>query len=180
MVDSTVPQSPQSPPLSTSIRRASTFADRPSASSHRFSPSNEPPTPGIRRRSSNLSEFSNEARRQILTSTDDLLNPRPGAGGLEGDAAQTQRDATHWDSAPLAFALLPALGGLVFKNGSSVVTDVMLLGLAAIFLNWSVRIPWYVCYITRGGVVSADLEEIGIGITPPRRFGKERRSTMKL
>lgn len=30
----------------------------------------------------------------------------------------------------------------MFTNGSSVITDVMLLGLAAIFLNWSVRLPW--------------------------------------
>jgi hypothetical protein len=44
----------------------------------------------------------------------------------------------------LAFALLPALGGMFFKNGSSVITDIMLLGLAAIFLNWSVRLPWLV------------------------------------
>jgi hypothetical protein len=32
---------------------------------------------------------------------------------------------------------------MLFQNGSAVVTDIMLLGLAAIFLNWSVRIPWY-------------------------------------
>jgi len=51
-------------------------------------------------------------------------------------------ESSHWDSAPLAFALLPALGGLFFTNGSSVITDVMLLGFAAILLNWSVRIPW--------------------------------------
>lgn len=31
---------------------------------------------------------------------------------------------------------------MLFQNGSSVITDVMLLGLAAIFLNWSVRLPW--------------------------------------
>lgn len=51
-------------------------------------------------------------------------------------------ETSNWDSAPLAFALLPAIGGMLFKNGSSVMTDVMLLALAAIFLNWSVRLPW--------------------------------------
>jgi hypothetical protein len=53
----------------------------------------------------------------------------------------SSHESSHWDSAPLAFALLPALGGLFFTNGSSVITDVMLLGFAAILLNWSVRIP---------------------------------------
>jgi hypothetical protein len=42
----------------------------------------------------------------------------------------------------LAFAILPAVGGLLFQNGSLFVTDVLLLGLAAIFLNWSIRLPW--------------------------------------
>jgi hypothetical protein len=40
-------------------------------------------------------------------------------------------------------ALLPAVGGLFFQNGSAVVTDITLLALAAIFLNWAVRLPWY-------------------------------------
>jgi hypothetical protein len=42
----------------------------------------------------------------------------------------------------LAFALLPAISGVLFKNGNAVVTDVMLLGLAGIFLHWSVTQPW--------------------------------------
>ena len=92
----------------------------------------------VQRRSSNLSEFSlSDARKQFQESTDDLLLPKPSASSHHGVAS-----ASHWHSAPLAFALLPALGGMLFKNGSSVVTDIMLLGLAAIFLNWSVRLPW--------------------------------------
>ncbi|RMX99630.1 hypothetical protein D0867_12028, partial [Hortaea werneckii] len=43
---------------------------------------------------------------------------------------------------PLAFAILPGLAGLLFKNGSAFVTDALLLGLAAIFMNWSIRLPW--------------------------------------
>jgi len=89
---------------------------------------------GVRRRSSNFSDYSlREARRSFQSSTDDLLLPKA-KGGEEGGSA--------WHSAPLAFALLPAVGGMLFTNGSSIITDVMLLGLAAIFLNWSVRIPW--------------------------------------
>ena len=96
------------------LGRASTFAD--------------PQTP---RRSSNLSEQS------IRSSTDDLLRPRVQKAGLE-----TSKESSHWHSAPLALALFPALGGLLFKNGSAVVTDLTLLGIAAVFLNWSVRLPW--------------------------------------
>lgn len=100
----------------------------------------EAPGPSVRRRSSGFSEYSlNEARRTFQSSTDDLLLPKPSATGLE-----PSHDSSAWHSAPLAFALFPAIGGMLFKNGSSVITDVMLLGLAAIFLNWSVRIPWWV------------------------------------
>jgi hypothetical protein len=90
------------------------------------------------RRGSTFSEYSlNEAKKQFQSSTDDLLLPRPSA--LREDA---QHGASHWHSAPLAFALLPAIGGMFFKDGSSVITDVTLLVLAAIFLNWTIRIPW--------------------------------------
>ncbi|KAL8420116.1 hypothetical protein RB594_003047 [Gaeumannomyces avenae] len=43
---------------------------------------------------------------------------------------------------PLLFALLPALGGLIFKDGSAFVTDFLLLGLAAVFLHTTVTQPW--------------------------------------
>jgi hypothetical protein len=110
------------------IRRASTTID-------------SMPGPGVRRRSSNFSDYSlREARRSFQSSTDDLLLPKAQREG-EREAGE---GGSAWHSAPLAFALLPALGGMLFTNGSSVITDVMLLGLAAIFLNWSVRIPWYV------------------------------------
>src|SRR2546421_10615523 len=96
----------------------------------------DPPFAGIQRRSSILSDFSLD---DVRTSTDDLLLPKVERINRSGD-----HESSNWNSAPLAFALLPAVGGLLFKNGSAVVTDVMLLGLAAIFLNWSVRLPWCV------------------------------------
>ncbi|RFU79989.1 hypothetical protein TARUN_2211 [Trichoderma arundinaceum] len=82
------------------------------------------------RRSSNFSEYS-------LSEARDILNPRPHAHG----------ELSHHESSPLAslslaFALLPAIAGVLFQNGTSVVTDIMLLGLAAIFLHWSVTQPW--------------------------------------
>ncbi|KAH7360991.1 hypothetical protein BKA65DRAFT_523798 [Rhexocercosporidium sp. MPI-PUGE-AT-0058] len=140
--DTSSPAKPSSPVGSAPRRvltgdESSQFRHRPPT--NRFSTSQDvPPTQGIRRRSSNFSDYSlREARKSFQSSTDNLLLPKPSA---TGHAAS--HDSSAWDSAPLAFALLPALGGMLFTNGSSVITDVMLLGLAAIFLNWSVRLPW--------------------------------------
>ena len=95
------------------------------------------------RRNSVLSDTVSETRQSIRDSTDDLLFPRAkaGAGGGATHIAESHHDS-HWQSAPLALALLPAVGGLFFHNGSAFVTDATLLILAAIFLNWSVRLPW--------------------------------------
>ncbi|KAI9807347.1 MAG: hypothetical protein M1833_000090 [Piccolia ochrophora] len=115
---------PAAPRRHRSLARAATLAD--------ISSSKEP------RRSSFLSDYSlDDARQSIRSSTDDLLLPRAGQF-----LPQESHEATPWHSAPLAFALLPAIGGILFTNGSAVVTDVTLLGIAAIFLNWSVRLPW--------------------------------------
>ncbi|KAK3356967.1 hypothetical protein B0T25DRAFT_143082 [Lasiosphaeria hispida] len=84
-----------------------------------------------RRRSSTFSDYSlAEARRGLQ---DDILNP----GGVD-----LQSHEKKWSWLPLLFALLPPFGGILHKNGSAVITDLMLLGLAAVFLNWSVTQPW--------------------------------------
>lgn len=106
----------QSPLRQRPLGRASTFADTSS--------------PLRQRRSSTFSD-------SIFSSTDDLLLPKARSVGLEAEA-----EHSHWHSAPLALALLPAVGGLLFHNGGAVITDATLLGLAAVFLNWSVRLPW--------------------------------------
>ncbi|EME43303.1 hypothetical protein DOTSEDRAFT_72643 [Dothistroma septosporum NZE10] len=85
----------------------------------------------LRRRSSLISYSSLEDLNQIV-------NPKTGRTKDRDE----DNELTHWHSSPLAFAILPALGGLVFQNGSAFVTDVLLLGLAAIFMNWSIRLPW--------------------------------------
>ncbi|TVY16427.1 hypothetical protein LARI1_G007217 [Lachnellula arida] len=125
--------SAKSPPPAQGIRRSFTV-DENAQFRHRPS-QNRNPGPGVRRRSSNISDYS---LKGFQSSTDDLLLPKPSATGHE----ESRHESSAWDSAPLAFALLPAIGGMLFTNGSSVMTDVMLLGLAAIFLNWSVRLPW--------------------------------------
>ena len=88
------------------------------------------------RRSSNFSDSIDSTRQSLKSSTDDLLLPRARGPDL------ITHEQSHWHSVPLALALLPAIGGLLFKNGSVVVTDVTLLILAAVFLNWAVRLPW--------------------------------------
>lgn len=83
------------------------------------------------RRSSNFSEYSlGEAR--------DILNPKP----LGEGASPVNHESSPLATLSLAFALVPGVAGVLFKNGSSVATDVMLLGLAAVFLHWSVTQPW--------------------------------------
>lgn len=89
------------------------------------------------RRNSTLSDSVSEARNSIRSSTDDLLLPRV---SRQNDV--DMQDESHWQSAPLGLALLPAIAGVFFQNGGAVVTDITLLILAAIFLNWSVRLPW--------------------------------------
>lgn len=94
----------------------------------------------LRRTSSLGSTFSDsidDARHSIKSSTDDLFRPQ-----AKSPDVLTDHEPSHWHSVPLALALLPAIGGLCFEKGSVVVTDVTLLGLAAVFLNWSVRLPW--------------------------------------
>jgi hypothetical protein len=91
-----------------------------------------------RRRSSLFSDNISETRKSLRSSTDDLLLPRVNGGGHLDQI----NEPSHWHSIPLGLALLPAVGGLLFQDGSAVVTDITLLALAAIFLNWAVRLPW--------------------------------------
>ncbi|TLD23132.1 hypothetical protein PspLS_07361 [Pyricularia sp. CBS 133598] len=48
----------------------------------------------------------------------------------------------NWQSVPLVLALLPAIAGLLFKNGSDFVTDALLLALAAVILHAAITKPW--------------------------------------
>jgi hypothetical protein len=129
---STTP-APAAPPgftfrRSTTVDETAQFRRRPLPNLSTADKSFEPP----RRRSSTFSDYSlNETKKNLR---DEILNP----GGL----GMPSHDGSNWASVPLVFALLPAVGGILFKNGSAVVTDVMLLGLAAVFLHWSVTQPW--------------------------------------
>ncbi|KAL5047572.1 hypothetical protein BDW71DRAFT_38765 [Aspergillus fruticulosus] len=123
---------PPSPsPLNATLRyrglaRAATIAEG-------AQPQNPP-----QRRNSTFSDSVSEARNTIRSSTDELLFPR----AARDYDADMRDEESHWQSAPLGLALLPAVAGIFFQNGSAFVTDVTLLALAAVFLNWSVRLPW--------------------------------------
>ncbi len=100
-----------------SLRRRSTLGHSPETSPERS-----------RRRGSTLSDFSYEARA--------TLNP----GADTSDAAPPE--SSNWETIPLAVALFPALAGTLVEGGNAWATDIMLLLLGAIFLNWSVTQPW--------------------------------------
>lgn len=103
----------------------------------RASTINDISSPLKKRPTSTFSDSIDEAKQSFFSSTDDLLLPR-----AKNQKVGDQGEQSLWQSAPLFLALLPAVGGLLFHNGGSVVTDITLLTLAAIFLNWSVRLPW--------------------------------------
>ncbi|PHH70722.1 hypothetical protein CDD80_5778 [Ophiocordyceps camponoti-rufipedis] len=84
----------------------------------------------VTRRSSLLSDFScDTAVREGLSASSSRVVTEP---------ARTDEVSTV-ASASLAFALLPAVAGALFTNGHAVVTDIMLLALAGVFLHW----VWY-------------------------------------
>ncbi|RMZ80526.1 hypothetical protein DV737_g2929, partial [Chaetothyriales sp. CBS 132003] len=90
-----------------------------------------------RRRSSIFSESLSDARRSIKSSTEDLFVPR-----ISTSEQQDAEESSHWHSLPLALALLPAVGGLFFQDGSAILTDLSLLAISAVFMNWALRVPW--------------------------------------
>lgn len=120
-------------PPSLGFRRAAT-ADEATQSRRRpplnTSAAAENPFAEVRRRSSNFSDLSlNDAQQSIGNNAD----------GLWSTGEQKVQPGSV---IPLVLALMPALGGVLFTNGSAFLTDVILLGLAAVFLHWSVTQPW--------------------------------------
>jgi hypothetical protein len=87
------------------------------------------------RRGSLLSELSlQEATMALRNTTEQVFVP-------------TASESSPWHSIPLAFAVLPAIGGVLFTNGNYFVTDVMLLFLVAVFLHWLIKFPWQVLHL---------------------------------
>lgn len=85
-----------------------------------------------RRRSSTLSALSNDTSYSYNRSEADDMEPSTSSEKL-----------SHWESTPLAFIIFPALGGLFIQNGGAHFTDISLLALGLMFLNWCLKAPWY-------------------------------------
>ncbi|KAI5864529.1 hypothetical protein GGS23DRAFT_451172 [Durotheca rogersii] len=95
----------------------------------------------VRRRSSAYSEYSmTSSRRDPDASADGTFDP---------SIASTEEDRSLLVYIPLTLALLPAVAGVFFKNGSAICTDLSLLSVAAVFLHWSVTQPWHWYFSTR-------------------------------
>jgi hypothetical protein len=66
---------------------------------------------------------------------------------------------SHWHAFSLVFVALPAIAGLIFENGSSVMTDILLLGLGCLFLYWSVKWPWQYYHGSQARLFAEELDE---------------------
>ena len=84
-----------------------------------------------------MTDSSVETGVSVRSSTDDLFVPR-----ASGKAEELHQDPSLWHSLPLVFAILPAIGGVAFKKGNVWITDLALLIVAAIYLNWCLVTPW--------------------------------------
>lgn len=118
----------QIPPLlrQRMLNRAATFTE----GAHR---------PGSSRRRSSLLSDGSDTRHSFRSSSDNLLRP---TGSNDMEKLTKTDEPSLWHSLPLAVAIFPALAGLLFQNGGAVVTDILLLGFASMFLNWCLRTPW--------------------------------------
>ncbi|KAI1337950.1 hypothetical protein F5Y15DRAFT_138763 [Xylariaceae sp. FL0016] len=118
------------------LRRAATFSQ--TGSTRRRQTTDVAPETSfadLRRRSSNFSDFSlTDARRDLESSAEELFHP--------SQSTSKQENKTPLVYIPLTLALLPAVAGIFFENGSAFFTDLILLSLAAVFLHWSVTQPW--------------------------------------
>ncbi|KAF2630215.1 hypothetical protein BU25DRAFT_335654 [Macroventuria anomochaeta] len=108
------------------LNRAATFAEGAQPS----------PTRPLRRRSSLLSDLS-DTRHSARSSTDNLLRNTDAY-----DKVASLEEGNHWLSSPVIFAIVPAVGGLLYQNGAAVLTDIFTLGLASWFLHWCCTFPW--------------------------------------
>ncbi|PHH66115.1 hypothetical protein CDD81_178 [Ophiocordyceps australis] len=111
------------------LRRAKTGDEATRRTCMTSNCSDAAPPERLVRRSSSLSDYSIEARN--------ILNP-----ATQAHAELASPESSSLASLSLAFALLPAIAGSLFQNGHGFVTDIMLLGLAGVFLHWSVTQPW--------------------------------------
>lgn len=130
------PMSPSTPDIRP-VRRAVTVdvgSEQAQLRRRTMNPQSTPETPfgEFRRRSSTFSDYSLDAARRNLQHQ--ILNPASFASDEQG--------ASESSTMPLAFALLPAVAGMFHHKGSDFITDIIMIVLAAVFLHWSLTVPW--------------------------------------
>lgn len=123
---------------SVTVQEAPPLRPRPiSLASLPSSDNGDSPGPGLRRRSSTMSEFNlHDAGKFFRDGTRNLLDPGAARSEQANDASSLL------SSLPLAFALFPAIAGVFFEGGRDLISDVMLLGLVFIFLRFTIIHPW--------------------------------------
>ncbi|KAK3340492.1 hypothetical protein B0H65DRAFT_261222 [Neurospora tetraspora] len=134
--EATPAMSPSTPDIRP-IRRAVTVDEGSQQAQLRrrtINPQSTPETPfgQFRRRSSTFSDYSLDAARRNLQH--EILNPASFASDEQGPSESS--------TMPLAFALLPAVAGMFHHKGSDFITDIIMIVLAAVFLHWSLTVPW--------------------------------------
>ncbi|KAJ4415758.1 hypothetical protein N0V85_002583 [Neurospora sp. IMI 360204] len=134
--EATPAMSPSTPDIRP-VRRAVTVDEGSQQAQLRrrtINPQSTPETPfgQVRRRSSTFSDYSLDAARRNLQH--EILNPASFASDEQGPSESS--------TMPLAFALLPAVAGMFHHKGSDFITDIIMIVLAAVFLHWSLTVPW--------------------------------------
>ncbi|KAH7625137.1 hypothetical protein B0T09DRAFT_393916 [Sordaria sp. MPI-SDFR-AT-0083] len=107
-----------------------------------------PSTPDIRpvRRAVTVDVGSEQAqlRRRTMNPQSTPETPRNLQHQILNPAsfASDEQGASESSTMPLAFALLPAVAGMFHHKGSDFITDIIMIVLAAVFLHWSLTVPW--------------------------------------
>ncbi|KAK3374920.1 hypothetical protein B0H63DRAFT_481295 [Podospora didyma] len=109
---------------------APSFAARRRPISGQFSVTDSP-LDDLRRRSSTFSDYSFS---ETMNHLEDSIYPS--GAMLEGN------DKSLWQAYPVIVIVLPAVVGIMFKNGANTTTDIMLLGVIGVILFYSVTLPW--------------------------------------
>ena len=99
------------------------------------------PQPLLRRQSLPAGAFNPRRRSSTPTGMPPIPERAPTMIPVEEEPVHVVVEppkGNTWHHLPIAFALLPAAAGL-FVGGGEKWTDVMLLGLAGVYLNWLVK-----------------------------------------
>lgn len=95
-----------------------------------------------RRRSSNGDSQGPKTRRSSSLVTDTTFDDAAMRSSSVGDSIENEVEVSLWYSVPLLLAIVPAIAGIAFQKGSVIITDLALLVLAGVYLQWCLVTPW--------------------------------------